>query len=291
MRIQYVVILVLMAGLLGCVKKSVHQDLQKRFDETTATLEASEARGQTLDEALTAEKGKVAVLEAKVAAVVGQLKKINDKLAKQKKTNADLDAKLASLIKDRAKLKASADELKRALAELKRRKAAADRRVAQFKNLLKRFQKLIDAGKLQVKIVDGRMVLVLPTDILFDSGSAKLSDAGVEAISEVAKILATMPKRKFQIEGHTDNVPIKTKRFKNNWELASARALGVVQAMVDAGMSPKVLSAASYGEYRPVANNKKKESRAANRRIDIVLVPNLSALPGFEDLKKAMRKK
>jgi chemotaxis protein MotB len=69
--------------------------------------------------------------------------------------------------------------------------------------LLGKFKKLIDAGKLKVKIVDGRMVVELATDVLFDSGSAKLSDAGKAAIVEVSQVLATIGERSFQVEGHT----------------------------------------------------------------------------------------
>jgi chemotaxis protein MotB len=163
--------------------------------------------------------------------------------------------------------------------------------VAEFRSLLARFQKLIDAGKLKVQIKEGRMVLVLPTDILFPSGSAKLSDDGKTAIREVAGVLATMSDRKFQVEGHTDNVPIRTRRFRSNWELASARALGVVKEMMESGMSGRLLSAASYGDFQPIATNDTAVGKKANRRIDIVLVPDLSTLPGFADLEKATKTK
>jgi len=153
--------------------------------------------------------------------------------------------------------------------------------------LLRKFKKLIDAGKLKVKIVDGRMVVELATDVLFDSGSAKLSDAGKAAIVEVSQVLATIGERSFQVEGHTDNVPIATAQYPSNWELAAGRALTVMKTMIESGMPAARISAASYGDQRPVKSNDTAEGKAANRRIEIVLVPDLSGLPGFDELIKA----
>ncbi|PZR12076.1 MAG: endoflagellar motor protein [Archangium gephyra] len=173
----------------------------------------------------------------------------------------------------------------RALAELERRRAEAESRVAEFKNLLSRFRSLIDAGKLKVKIVDGRMVVVLATDILFGSGSASLSKDGKAAIAEVGQVLASIPKRTFQVEGHTDNVPINSAQYPSNWELAAGRAITVLKTMVESGLPAERISAASFGETHPVASNDSKESKAQNRRIEIIIVPDLSQLPGFEELK------
>jgi chemotaxis protein MotB len=170
--------------------------------------------------------------------------------------------------------------------ELQKRKEETEARVAEFKALLEKFKALIDAGKLKVTIRDGRMVVELATDILFTSGSATLSKDGKAAIIEVAELLKTIPVRKFQVEGHTDNVPMKG-AYKSNWELASARAMTVLHTMLDAGLAPERISAASYGDSRPTRSNDTPENRAANRRIEIVVVPDLSSLPGFEELRRA----
>jgi len=174
-----------------------------------------------------------------------------------------------------------------ALAELKQRKAETEARVAEFKTLLEKFKTLIDAGKLKVRIKEGRMVVELATDILFSSGSASLSKEGTAAIAEVADLLKSIEGRKFQVEGHTDNVPMVKGAYKSNWELASARALTVLHAMIDAGLPAERISAASFGDARPAKANDTPENKAANRRIEIVVVPDLSSLPGFEELQKA----
>lgn len=202
-----------------------------------------------------------------------------------------LQAEKANLLADQTQLKSSVQEMEQALVELAERKAAADARVAEYRDLLSRFQALIDAGKLKVKIVDGRLVVELATDVLFASGSSNLSKEGKAALIEVSGVLASLPGRRYQVEGHTDNDPISTAQYPSNWELASARAIVVTRTLVDAGLPADRVSAASYGEYRPVASNETKEGKAANRRIEIVVVPDLSTLPGFEELQQLEVKK
>ena len=86
-------------------------------------------------------------------------------------------------------LQQTTEKLKQALAVLAQRKSEADKRVAEYRDMLVRFKDLIDAGTLSVRIVDGRMVLALPTDVLFDSGSARLSKTGKEAVQQVGAVL------------------------------------------------------------------------------------------------------
>jgi chemotaxis protein MotB len=96
----------------------------------------------------------------------------------------------------------------------------------------------------------------------------------------VASVLAGIPDREFQVEGHTDNVPIATARFPSNWELAAARALSVVHLLQEQGVRPESVSGAAFGEYRPVADNADPAGRRLNRRIEIVMLPNLDVIAG-----------
>jgi chemotaxis protein MotB len=271
----------------GCVSQGTYDALKKDQAKTAEDLAASNA---TIEQ----QKQKLADDQKQLAAQQAQGKDLQAALDDEKERSAALTAQLQQLqdemartMKDRASLKSSVDEMKAALAEVQQRKAQAEARVAEYKDLLGRFQSLIDAGKLKVKLVDGRMVVVLATDVLFGSGSATLSKPGRAEIAEVAGLLASIPKRSFQVEGHTDNVPIATAQYPSNWELAAARALTVVKTMVEAGVPPERISAASYGEARPATANDTPEGRAQNRRIEITVVPDLSTLPGFEELQKA----
>ena len=268
---------------LACVPK-------KDFDALAADL-ASERASHASDNdawgktksALADEEAKLASAKAEESRLKGELDTATGALAAARSAWA---SEKAGLLVDRSKLKSSVTEMEGALREAAERRAAAEARVKEFRDLLARFQKLIDAGQLKVKIVDGRMVVVLATDILFASGKADLSDAGKTAIGEVGKVLAGIPDRSFQIEGHTDNVPISTDKFPSNWELASARSIIVVKTLTAAGVAPTRVSAASFAETHPVADNGAAEGRAANRRIEIVLVPDLSQLPGFDELRR-----
>ncbi|EQA35172.1 OmpA family protein [Leptospira inadai serovar Lyme str. 10] len=175
--------------------------------------------------------------------------------------------------------------LLRSMDDMKRLQEETQHRVLEYKNLLASFKSMIDAGKLKIRIVDGRMVVVLSSDILFPPGSASLSPKGTDAIKEVTGILASLEGRRFQVEGHTDDIPTGVKGY-SNWELASARALNVLHTMIKAGMPEERISAASMGSSRPAVSNTTAENRMANRRIEIVIVPDLSNLPGIEELKK-----
>ena len=86
------------------------------------------------------------------------------------------------------------------------------------------------------------------------------------------------------MSGHTDNVPIKTSRFPSNWELSTARAVEVARLLVAGGMKPEVIGAAGYAEFDPVAQNDTPMNKALNRRIEIILEPNLSDLPNLDTL-------
>lgn len=263
---------------------------QKEYDALKAERDALDVNLTEKNQALAEADAKNQRLTARNADLTAQL---SDAQQTVKDLNARIDklrADIAAASKDKSVLQSNIDEMTRALAELEKRRAEAESRINEFKNLLARFRSLIDAGKLKVKIVDGRMVVVLATDILFGSGSASLSKDGKAAIAEVAQVLATIPNRTFQVEGHTDNVPIASAQYPSNWELAAARAITVLKAMVEAGLLSDRISAASFGDTRPVAPNDSKESKAQNRRIEIIIVPDLSQLPGFEELKALDKK-
>lgn len=263
----------------GCVTKKVHDETLGEL--ATARAQVEEARGEVQD--LT-----VALKEANIRADLlgSEIAELEEQLAIATVRAEDAEGQLAEVIKDRSKLTASVDDMKAALAELKRLQLQTAARAAEYQAVLAKFKSLIATGKLEAKIVDGRLVLQLQTDILFPSGSAKLSDEGVAVIREVGTLLGEIPERRFQVEGHTDNVPIRTKAYRSNWELASARSINVVNEMIDAGMPPARISAAAFADTRPTAGNDSEEGRAKNRRIEIVIVPDLSDLPGAEQIEK-----
>ena len=262
---------------IGCVPKKDYEALQAELAASQGTVAERDATVAERDQ-------KILSLEDALAAAQAQSARLQGVIGEKEGALTSLRGEQAALLKDRTRLKSSVEEMQAALNELARRKAAADARVAEYKDLLARFKSLIDSGKLTVSIVNGRMVVQMATDILFESGKADLSAEGKVAVAEVASVLAAIPDRRYQIEGHTDDVPIQTSRFPSNWDLAAARSIGVTQAMVEAGLAPNRLSAASFSQYQPVAANDSKEGKASNSRIEIVVVPDLSQLPGFDEL-------
>jgi chemotaxis protein MotB len=203
--------------------------------------------------------------------------------ATHKKEIDELKAKLAE-----AEGKAgAADEATRAeLDELRRQKAAAEARLKLFEDFLAKFRKMIEAGKLDITVRRGQIVLALGTDILFDTGKTEVKPEGKAALYEVADVLKGVSGRRFQVAGHTDTVPIKTKEFASNWELSTARALAVIRLLLEKGVRPDALSAAGYAEFDPAQSNATEKGKAKNRRIEIVIVPNIEDLVKMPELGK-----
>jgi chemotaxis protein MotB len=200
-------------------------------------------------------------------------------LAETRKQRDDLQRDLGVTEGERGKLAQGMKATEAELAELRKQREATEKRLAAFRDLKRRFAKLVDTGKLQVGFRNGQMVLKLPSGILFPSGKAELTKPGEQALTEVTNILLEFKDRRFVISGHTDTDPIKSRKFRNNWDLSTARALSVVEFMIGAGFPPTSLAASGYGEFDPVAPNDTEENKQLNRRIEIILVPDLSELP------------
>ena len=175
-------------------------------------------------------------------------------------------------------LTSSLELARRRLDELQRAQAAADARARLLREVASRLQRMVDSGELRIVLRSGRMVLALPNDVLFDSGKAAVKRRGRDTLSEIASVLSTLEQRRFQVAGHTDDQPIRQSAFASNWELSTARSLAVVAFLVQSGMRSEVLSAAGYAEFDPVQRNDSPEHRALNRRIEIVLQPNIDEL-------------
>ena len=120
---------------------------------------------------------------------------------------------------------------------------------------------------------------MLEEKLLFKSGSAVVNPQGQEALKSLAKVLNSTKDISVMIEGHTDNVPIKTKQFADNWDLSTARATSVVRLLTtDDGFDPGRIIASGRGKFHPVQSNETAEGRAANRRTEVILSPDLREL-------------
>lgn len=133
--------------------------------------------------------------------------------------------------------------------------------------------------ELTVEMKNGKVYVSLSDKLLFKSGDANVEAKGKEALKKLADELNKNPDVSISIEGHTDNVPIKTAVYKDNWDLSTARATNVVRLLSNEyGMDAHRLTAAGKGEFFPVADNSTPEGKAKNRRTEIVLSPKLDIL-------------
>lgn len=205
------------------------------------------------------------------------------------RVKADLDTRNAALTKMEEAQKFTAAEL----AQLREMKAQADARAAAFEKIKASFKEMIDSKVLEVQRREGRLIVRMPAEVLFPLGSADLSEKGQIELYKLSAILQKEEmknKFKFMVSGHTDNTPIQagpTSKYRNNWELSTARAVTVTELLIKAGISPKNLVAAGYGEHSPLVDNKSAGGKARNRRIEIVLLPDVDELSTLADDPKS----
>ncbi|WP_234023347.1 OmpA/MotB family protein [Sorangium cellulosum] len=232
-------------------------------EELGRLAEDLRARDLRLSDATTAEAGLVRQLD--------ELAAMNEELSARLRSAGQSVGQLAT---ERGSLSAELADARARLDELRRQQAAAEARAARMRDLMGQLKQQIDTGKVHVGLRAGQLVIEVPSDTLFDGARAELRPEGRAALDEIARVLRAMPDQKFQVAGHTDNdvKRMKGSRFTSSWELSAARAAAVVKRLVERGMSPRVLSAAGYGEFAPLGPNDTAAGRARNRRIEIGLV-------------------
>lgn len=143
------------------------------------------------------------------------------------------------------------------------------------------------SDELKVELKNGKVYVSLSDKLLFKSGSAKVEEKGQDAIKLLADVLNKNPDIDIAVEGHTDNVPIKTSQYKDNWDLSVARATNIVRLLTEEyKVNPRRLTSSGKGEYFPVAENTTPEGRARNRRTEIILSPKLDELFNILQTKK-----
>jgi chemotaxis protein MotB len=254
----------------GCgIDEQVHNAALKDRDEQKQKLAESQ---NALEREKAAHKADVDNRDARVMVLTKKLESLGQDVSRLETERGTLGGEL--------------DSAKKRMDELRKAQAQAEARAAQFRKLVTQFKTLTDAGKLQVEIRENRMIVRLGDKILFDPGKTDLKPEGKDALTQVTGVLKSLPNRNFQIAGHTDNIPIKSAKFRSNWDLSTARAVEVLNFMVAAGMEAKRVSAAGYADQSPVAGNDSPENKAKNRRIEITLVPNLDDLPPIDEALK-----
>lgn len=119
----------------------------------------------------------------------------------------------------------------------------------------------------------GNIVLTLPEQITFDSGQAELKSSVLPKLEQIAVFIQKHPTLSVEIQGHTDDRPIASRRYPSNWELSADRATQVAKSMVRLGVSPEKISTRGFGEYHPLYLNDSESNRLKNRRVEIQFSP------------------
>jgi chemotaxis protein MotB len=137
----------------------------------------------------------------------------------------------------------------------------------------------IKAGKIEMRLEPRGLVVSLQQAAFFPSAGDTVDPASYASIEKVAKVLRGLP-NPVRLEGHTDSVPIHTPRFRNNWELSAARSIAMLDVLSGRFEIPgERFSVAGYADTAPVASNDAEEGRARNRRVDIVILNRMAAIP------------
>lgn len=214
-----------------------------------------------------------------------ELRTAQQRITELEQQNRELSSVLESQGADLSDLNALRDRLQGELSAARAREEANRARLDSLRRMAMAFREMVAAGQLRVRIVRGNMVVELPEGVLFDSGRAELREAANATLERVAQVLQSVPNRNFLVAGHTDNIPVgRRSRYESNWELSAARGVAVVRFLAEHGMSPERLAAAGYADTQPVASNSTDEGRAQNRRIEIIVLPNLDELPDLSGL-------
>lgn len=209
--------------------------------------------------------------------------------------NSSLKGELATRLKQQEELeqvlKAKSDTLSQNISDLRQKVAALEtenrelirvkedrvREVgAVYEKLLQDMKSEIAQGQVTVSELKGKLTVNLEAALLFDSGRADIKPDGLVVLLKMADTLKNVRDRAIRIEGHAEsitNAGALPRSFVANWELSAARAINVARYLQRQGLDPTSLSAAAYGEYRPVADNGARDGRPRHRRIEISLVP------------------
>ncbi|MFI5221208.1 MAG: flagellar motor protein MotB [Bacteroidia bacterium] len=179
-------------------------------------------------------------------------------------------------------LKVKTEELlerEKRLAELEGTIRSQDSLVNALNDVVKRALLAFNSDELTVEMKNGKVYVSLSDKLLFKSGSAAVEEKGMDAIKKLGEVLNKNADIDVMIEGHTDNIPITTAKYPDNWALSTDRALSIVRLLTDNyKMNPKRIEAAGRGEFYPKATNETAEGRSKNRRTEIILSPKLDEL-------------
>ncbi len=282
--LKYIGCLVCLLSLLSCQTNSKLDKFfqSKRYKLSQIDRDALYAETQKLKKDTTDLGTKLRKIKNEYSELKGEYNDLSSKSGSQlAQLNKDLKAKSNELELKENLLQEREQRLKEMEAIVAKQDSITNALNSIVKNALLGFR----PDELSVEMKNGKVYVSMTDKLLFKSGSAAVEDKGKQAIKKLAEVLNKNSDIDIAIEGHTDNVPIKTNLYKDNWDLSVARATNIVRMLNEEyAVNPKRLTASGKGEYFPVATNDNPEGKAKNRRTEIILSPKLDEL--FKMLQK-----
>jgi chemotaxis protein MotB len=307
-KIAFLVVITL--SVTSCVSKKVYQELESKFnnlrssnlellkekDELVASKKALEANLESLKNEYAALKNKKLILENEFSSLQTKHKNLEEsydalstqsskKLAEQAQKNqellAELEAKELKLAAENSRLEKLQKELKQRseqIDELESLINAKEAQMQQLKNAISNALHNFEGKGLTVVHKNGKIYVSMENKLLFNSGSWAVGVEGKKAVEQLANVLAENKDINVLIEGHTDDVPYTGSTLIDNWDLSVKRATAIVRILENKGVDPTQITAAGRSKFVPVDTNKTAEGKAKNRRIEIILAPNLDQI-------------
>ena len=267
----------LCALFLTCVVLSSCMVSRKKYEATEASRWAAIYSRDSLADLLDGSRGLCATLKNDTSLLGSSLRNYQALLASNQSENQKLNTSLLSKqreLADREKTIAQLQEMINAQNE------KVKKLLANVKDALLGFS----SDELTVREEGGKVYVAMSDKLLFESGKAVVNAQGRNALGKLAQVLNKQTEIDVYIEGHTDNVPIKTAVYQDNWDLSVIRATSVVRILTETyGVAPMQIQPCGRGEFKPVATNETAEGRAKNRRTEIIMAPRLDKL--FEMLQ------
>lgn len=231
-----------------------YQAAQDRLDKLIASYDALQSESAS-------------ELTEKATTIRQLLKELEEKEAQLEAENSRLQ-----------KLQLELNERSQTIAELQDLIAAKEAKMNALKNAVSNALKGFEGKGLTVTHKNGKVYVSMENKLLFDSGSWAVGVQGVDAVEKLAVVLVQNPDIEVLIEGHTDNVPYTGTTILDNWDLSVKRATAIVRILQQKGVKPIQITAAGRSEYIPIQSNSTSEGKAKNRRIEIILAPNLDQI-------------
>jgi chemotaxis protein MotB len=304
---QITFLIVISLFFSSCVSKKVYQELETKFnklrssnaeliqekDELLAAKKLLEADFDKLNKEYDDLKVQHKLLNEEHESLQNKFDNLEEsyrvlsnqsssELMEQARKNEDLLAKLEekenSLADERARLEKLQKELaarSEQIDELQRLISAKENQMQQLKNAISKALHNFEGKGLTVEHKNGKIYVSMENKLLFASGSWAVGAEGIRAVAQLADVLSQNSDINVLIEGHTDDVPYKGATLIDNWDLSVKRATAIVRILQSKGVDPTQITAAGRSEYLPVDSNSTTSGKAKNRRIEIILAPNL----------------